>query len=1235
MRYLNKVVFINSASVQYAEIELDGNVHLIGTQGVGKSTLLRAILFFYNANKTKLGIPKQKKGFDDYYFQYQNSYIVYEILKDNIPFCVLAYKVNGKVAFRFFNSAYNKELFIDHNNKAFQSWDNIRNAFGKAIYYTTLIKSYDEYRRIIYGDNSGLKPEFKKYALAESKQYQNIPRTIQNVLLNTNLEAKFIKDTIINSLNDEEFIIDVENYAKNHLRDFETQINDIKIWFNKNRKGQVLVRKQAERIIDRFRTYNFLKRETKELAYKLATRLNYIENEKPILHSSYSKENNELNELSKKRENLAKTHRTREQKLISEIDYIKKELAKAKQKQTEYENQNIKDIILKVSKKKTLTIEQKTLEDEKNLLTSKFAEISQKFEALIKQLQNQQQEFTNTQNSDIIKIKSDFGEHKSSIFDTYQKLINQITEENKEEIEKATKDLEQIKENEYSLKRSKSELKHKTFFSTEIEEFKANEKTLNNKISDSKNIILNATNETKTIRKEWELETKEVENIYNLSVERKNEKSKKLRLKIENIENKIQQSKSSLYGWLNDNINNWQNTIGKVIDEDNVLFNTELNPKLIDSTSATLFGIELNLNTLKNRIKSVKEYQRDIEVYNDNINEIQNAIQQLSTNKEASLSKLKIKFGKKLKDLNEAIAENEYAISQNEAKFKKNNVDLDEWILKAKSKKEAVLQKLEDDLNEIASKKLKAEDSLELIKKGIKRKTSLKENERDSEVKSLEEIRNNAISEIKISISNDKEVSDERIQELKKEQTSELDNKGADTKRLNIIDIRLKNIVRDLDYIKENETLVIEYNKDKRELFDNVPQLKVEKTSLEKKQSSIVNEHKIELNKINSKYSKQEDFVKSIQSKIDEFDNDLKDFESFKLSDAFLNIKSYYEIPEPIANFDEQKKATTLTKEISNKDSKSLSNYEELRQAVNLFNGNFNETNIFSFKTKLITKDDFLSFASNLKEFIEEEKIKEYEKRVNNRFANIIHLIGRETTELNSKQGEIEKIIKKINDDFLGKNFIEAIKTMEIKTLESSNSIVKLLIKIKEFNDENSLALGESNLFTSSESNSKNQKAVDLLKQLVKELEKSKNTNLTLSESFDLQFRIIENDNDSGWVEKLSNVGSNGTDILVKAMINISLLNVFKIDASKKFKDFKLHCMMDEIGTLHPTNQKGILRFANERNILLINGSPTSQNATDYKYTYKLAKEQSKTNSKKYITKINRLIKKVNTKDLN
>lgn len=58
MKYLNRIIFINSANIPYAEISVDGNVHFTGTQGVGKSTVLRALLFFYNADKHKLGIQQ-------------------------------------------------------------------------------------------------------------------------------------------------------------------------------------------------------------------------------------------------------------------------------------------------------------------------------------------------------------------------------------------------------------------------------------------------------------------------------------------------------------------------------------------------------------------------------------------------------------------------------------------------------------------------------------------------------------------------------------------------------------------------------------------------------------------------------------------------------------------------------------------------------------------------------------------------------------------------------------------------------------------------------------------------------------------------------------------------------------------------------------------------------------------------------------------------------------------------
>lgn len=489
--------------------------------------------------------------------------------------------------------------------------------------------------------------------------------------MNANLEAKFIKDTIINSLNEDEFTIDIENYSKSHLRDFETQINDIKIWFNKNKNGQIVVRNQADKVIDKYRILNFLKREKKELVHDLANRMGFIEQEKSILISNYTNENDSLRSFFKNKENLKDLHLKREQKVISEIDYNKKELDKANKKQTEYDNQNIAELILNVSKKNALENEQKNISDEKNILNSAFGAISQKYDSLIAQVQNQNQEFTNNQNATINNLTSSVTEAKTLVFETYNKLINQIKDDNKEEKENAFTEINIIVEEENRLKRNKAELKHQTFFTTEIEKYKDDKKAVEKNLIESNTVIKDAKNKIETTRKEWDLESKEIERVSETTIEKEKEKQQIFHTKIKSIENKIAQSKSSLYGWLNDTVPNWENTIGKVIDEENVLFNTELNPKLIEPNVTTLFGIALNLNTLTNRIKTVKEYNQEIEELNLKITAIQNVILKLNSEKDASQQKLKTKFKKQLNELKEVIAQNEYTLSQNEDKQKK------------------------------------------------------------------------------------------------------------------------------------------------------------------------------------------------------------------------------------------------------------------------------------------------------------------------------------------------------------------------------------------------------------------------------------------------------------------------------------------------------------------------------------------------------------------------------------
>ena len=270
----------------------------------------------------------------------------------------------------------------------------------------------------------------------------------------------------------------------------------------------------------------------------------------------------------------------------------------------------------------------------------------------------------------------------------------------------------------------------------------------------------------------------------------------------------------------------------------------------------------------------------------------------------------------------------------------------------------------------------------------------------------------------------------------------------------------------------------------------------------------------------------------------------------------------------------------------------------------------FSAHNTFHFNVSPVTEEEFFDFASNLCEFVENDKISEYQKRISGRYTDIILRISKEVGDLTLREGDIGKTINDINHDFEERNFAGVIREIALRPLKTNDQLMLLLLRIKNFTEENQFNMGEMDLFATESRQDVNAKAVKYLLSFMKALlDEPNRKQLQVSDTFKLEFRIKENDNDTGWVEKIANVGSDGTDILVKAMVNIMLINVFKEKASKKSGDFKIHCMMDEIGKLHPNNVKGILDFANRRNILLVNSSPTTYNVEDYKYTYLLNKD--------------------------
>ncbi len=1214
MRYLNKIIFINSAQIKYAEANLDGNVHFIGTQGVGKSTMLRAILFFYNADTLGLGIPAQKKSYLDYYFNHSNSYIIYEVQREDGKFCIVSYKSQHKICFRFFSGAYQQKYFVNENGYVPDSWDGIAQQLdaNRIAYTKRKIDEYKEYRDIIYGNPDGKKPELRKYSILESKDYRQVPKTIQNVFLNAKMEADFIKKIIILSL-DNDVRIDLNQYA-HHLNDFETQLTDIRKFKMPSTTAQ------AESIAKLYIAIRHLEREKTGLAKELAWAVNENERQEPELTERLKTQQEKETVLKSKSNRAKELFDEKTKKINGDIRVQDENLKTAKRKNEEYERKNINQIIAKVEKKSNFEKEKSNLQNEKTLLLTQFADLETKFKALLDNIENQYRDFLNGKSSEKNKINADFLAFKEITYKNSNRLIAGFREEHKNGIELLRSNWENKKRIVNDLNIKKEGIKHTRFFEKEISSLEQEIQELKNRIKQLPADRENCSKQIETIQKQWELDEQNLQKDFDRNKEKLDGQIDTLETKIAEIESYISNSKDSFYGWLTDNYPNWEKSIGKVIDDKNVLFNSSLNPRLAEQ-SGNFYGIEIDLNEINKTVKTVADYETEKEDLNTQIQSFKKNISELLGKLEEDKEKLKKKYQPKIREKKDAIRENEYLFEQTDKRQLETTVKLNELKDKAQTERDNQLKNIQtaiDNATEIAKN---VELEVGRLEEEQNKTIKAKEKERDKLIETEQNRITGLLVDVESEIKSKQSETQKQKEETANRKNRELSEKGADTKRLNEIDDKLLLLENELKFIEENHAIVIEYHKDKRDFMDKINDFKQEKQKLDKQ---------LELE--NLKYEKQKSEITNslseIQAIISDLDNRLKIikedvdcFAEFKVTDCFKSIAGY--VGTPGNETKSEKRIKVLIDEIKSIHYEKLNNRkDELRTTTVDFLGKFSEKNIFKFKKQVAGETELLAFAEMLSDFVEERKIERIEKEVNERFALIVSTIGTETGNLLAQSGKIQTIITKINNDFVERESIGAgvIKKIELKIEDSKNEIVQLLLMIKRYNDENAMEFGVPNLFSSDNQEKKNREAVDLLKQFVKKINEMRRDYVSLSDSFELKFRIEENQNDTGWQEKLTNVGSEGTDTLVKAMVNIMLLNVFKESVSKRFKDFRLHCMMDEIGKLHPNNVRGILKFANDRNILLINGSPIENDALAFTHIYKLHKDE------KSITKVKRII---------
>lgn len=1223
MRYLNKIIFLNSAHIPYAEVKLDGNVHFIGTQGVGKSTLLRALLFFYNADKLRLGIPKEKKSFDAFYFPCPNSYIVYEVMRENGAYCVLALKNQGRVMFRFIDAPFDSKWFIDERKLVYGEWSQIREQVGKKHDISSLVSSYEMYRDIIFGNNRRQELlSFRKYAIVESAKYQNIPRTIQNVFLNTKLDADFIKDTIIRSMSDEDNSIDL-NFYREQIKEFEQEYTDVSLWTKKEKNGEVLIRRIADKVIDAYRTLL----NNRRLIGEGRRELNYAEHMAQELLPQYrldiQESEAECNRVSRLIGEEQEKYGKERDKLSRELGVFDAQLKKTAAKRKHYEEIHIEDILQRVEQETIIEDERRRQEAMKAELEKSYQNVVDKYKALLEQLDMDLRAFRNSKTTLLNKHQAALMTQKEVLMQEWRKAETETREVFQKKISAVDEMMAQLVHEETALKIQKAKVAHENPFAREMEtneqefaEFTARQFQVETEIKEVELRI-------ETLRQEAEKELEIAELKYQASLDEPKKQKADVEAEIRKIQNLLEKSKGSFSEWLDQNRKGWQENIGKVVDEEEILYNNVLNPQLaadsLSSSSLSLYGVSINLAAVERKFRTPKELKEQLAEKEQLRADIIKLLNDLQNQHEEDNKTLKGKYLLQIRKLNESLYAKKaemQLLPQTEKKLKMQLLESKKRLAKWRNQQ---LSELEDKQNALIADKVKKEELKRQLEADLLRKLKVHQAEYNRQVKTETQKYEVFVQDIRTQIEEKQKQVDASRKKLLKAQHDELHGKGMDTQALDAYNKRIAELDAELAFVRKNRDVVAVYRNDKIELFDQEPAVRQERKNkaealmmIEDKFRQRSERLKLQLSVTQEKLTKQQAALRKLEAGL----NAVKNFRS----DATLCPLGSSEIGEKITTKDCLAIVEELKRQIY-EDSRTLDNFKKQSQD---FLGKFSAHNTFHFNVSPVTEEEFIAFASNLCEFVDNDKISEYQKRISERYTGIIFRISKEVGDLTRREGDIGKTINDINRDFEERNFAGVIREIALRPLKSNDQLMILLLRIRDFAEENHFNMGEMDLFTTESRQDVNAKAVKYLLAFMKGLlDEPNRKQLQVADTFKLEFRIKENDNDTGWVEKIANVGSDGTDILVKAMVNIMLINVFKEKASKKSGDFKIHCMMDEIGKLHPNNVKGILEFANRRNILLVNSSPTTYNVEDYKYTYLLSKDNRAN------TKVTQLIKRL------
>lgn len=217
---------------------------------------------------------------------------------------------------------------------------------------------------------------------------QNIPRSIQNVFLNSKLDADFVKNTIIQSMSDNEDSINIANY-RHWLVDFEKEFDDIECWYKKDSNGEIPVRTKARKVIEIHRNMLALDYEIKQTWHQLNYAVSESQDQIPFIEEIINKLKVDIQKIKEKNAEANAEYQKEHDQLTGKIAILNEDLKRIKEKQKYYDSIDIKSIIELDSKEPSLQLEKSQKDEHLRKLQEQYKDVTEKYKSLYKSLEDE------------------------------------------------------------------------------------------------------------------------------------------------------------------------------------------------------------------------------------------------------------------------------------------------------------------------------------------------------------------------------------------------------------------------------------------------------------------------------------------------------------------------------------------------------------------------------------------------------------------------------------------------------------------------------------------------------------------------------------------------------------------------------------------------------------------------------------------------------------------------------